>query len=46
MYEIDKKIKILDKVQKDKIIYGDFMGILSNKIYKKHIKQLCVTHPM
>ena len=25
MYEIDTKIKLLDKIQKDKVIYGDFM---------------------
>ena len=25
MYEIDTLIKFLDKIQKDKIIYGDFM---------------------
>jgi adenine-specific DNA-methyltransferase len=34
MYEIDKKIKLLDKVQKDKIIYGDFMKQVINKTYK------------
>jgi len=25
MYEIDTKIKLLDKIQKDKVVYGDFM---------------------
>ena len=25
MYEIDPKIKLLDKIQKDNVIYGDFM---------------------
>lgn len=25
MYEIDTKIKLLDKIQKDKVIYGDFI---------------------
>lgn len=25
MYEIDTNIKLLDKIQKDKVIYGDFM---------------------
>jgi adenine-specific DNA-methyltransferase len=34
MYEIDKKIKILDKVQKDKIIYGDFIEQNIQKTYK------------
>ncbi len=34
MYEIDKEIKLLDKIQKDKIIYGDFMTQLITKRYK------------
>ena len=34
MYEIDKKIKLLDKIQKDKIIYGDFMTQVITKTYK------------
>jgi adenine-specific DNA-methyltransferase len=34
MYEIDTKIKMLDKIQKDKIIYGDFMKIPITKKYK------------
>ena len=34
MYEIDKKIKLLDKIQKDKIIYGDFMKQIITKTYK------------
>lgn len=33
MYEIDEEIKLLDKVQKEKIIYGDFM---TQKITKKY----------
>jgi adenine-specific DNA-methyltransferase len=33
MYEIDTKIKLLDKIQKDKVIYGDFM---TNEITKKY----------
>lgn len=34
MFEIDKKIKLLDKIQKDKIIYGDFMKQIIIKKYK------------
>ena len=34
MYEIDKEIKLLDKIQKDKIIYGDFMTQIITKTYK------------
>ena len=34
MYEIDKKIKLLDKIDKDKIIYGDFMKKKITKKYK------------
>ena len=34
MYEIDKKIKILDKVEKDKIVYGDFIEQNIQKTYK------------
>ena len=33
MYEIDKKIKLLDNIQKDKIIYGDFMKQEITKTY-------------
>ena len=34
MYEIDTKIKLLDKIQKDEVIYGDFMKHLITKTYK------------
>ena len=34
MYEIDKKIKLLDKIQKDEVIYGDFMQQTITKTYK------------
>lgn len=34
MYEIDKKIKLLNKVKKDKVIYGDFMTQTIKKTYK------------
>ena len=34
MYEIDKEIKLLDNIQKDKIIYGDFMTQTITKTYK------------
>ena len=34
MYEIDPTIKLLDKIQKDKIIYGDFMKQVITKTYK------------
>jgi adenine-specific DNA-methyltransferase len=34
MYEIDTTIKLLDKIQKDKVIYGDFMKQIINKTYK------------
>ena len=34
MYEIDTKIKLLDKIQKDKVVYGDFMKQTITKIYK------------
>jgi adenine-specific DNA-methyltransferase len=34
MYEIDKKIKLLDKIDKDKVIYGDFMKKKLTKNYK------------
>lgn len=34
MYEIDTKIKLLDKIQKDKVIYGDFMTQKITKSYK------------
>ncbi len=34
MYEIDTTIKLLDKIEKDKIIYGDFMKQIINKTYK------------
>ena len=34
MYEIDTKIKLLDKIQKDNVIYGDFMTQTITKTYK------------
>lgn len=34
MYEIDTKIKLLDKIQKDKVIYGDFIKQNITKTYK------------
>lgn len=34
MYEIDPKIKLLDKIQKDKVVYGDFMTQIITKTYK------------
>src|SRR3989344_1950247 len=34
MYEIDTKIKLLDKIQQDKVIYGDFMKQIITKTYK------------
>lgn len=34
MYEIDKNIKLLDKIQKDKVIYCDFMKQTITKKYK------------
>ena len=34
MYEIDPKIKVLDKIQKDKIVYGDFMNQKITKTYE------------
>ena len=34
MYEIDTNIKLLDKIQKDKIVYGDFMQQIITKTYK------------
>lgn len=34
MYEIDTKIKLLNKIQKDKVIYGDFMTQTITKTYK------------
>ena len=34
MYEIDKEIKLLDNIQQDKIIYGDFMTQKITKTYK------------
>jgi adenine-specific DNA-methyltransferase len=34
MYEIDTKIKLLDKIQKDKVVYGDFMKQIITKKYK------------
>jgi len=33
MYEIDTKIKLLDKIQKNKVIYGDFMKQKITKTY-------------
>jgi len=34
MYEIDTKIKLLDKIQKDKVVYGDFMKQTITEKYK------------
>ena len=34
MYEIDTTIKLLDNIEKDKIVYGDFMIQTITKIYK------------
>lgn len=34
MYEIDTTIQLLDKIQKDKIVYGDFMEQIITKTYK------------
>jgi adenine-specific DNA-methyltransferase len=34
MYEIDPTIKTLDKIQRDKVIYGDFMKQTITKTYK------------
>ena len=34
MYEIDITIKLLDKIQKDKVVYGDFMKQNITKTYK------------
>jgi len=34
MYEIDTTIKLLDKIQKDKVVYGDFMTQTITKTYK------------
>lgn len=34
MYEIDKTIKLLDNIDKDKIIYGDFLQQTIDKKYK------------
>jgi adenine-specific DNA-methyltransferase len=34
MYEIDTTIKLLDKIQKDKVIYGDFLKQRITKTYK------------
>ena len=34
MYEIDTQIKLLEKIQKDNIIYGDFMKQTITKTYK------------
>lgn len=34
MYEIDTQLKILEKIEKDKIIYGDFMKQTITKTYK------------
>ena len=34
MYEIDTKIKLLDKVEKNRVIYGDFMKKKITKKYK------------
>ena len=34
MYEIDTKIKLLDKIQKDNVVYGDFMTQTITKTFK------------
>jgi adenine-specific DNA-methyltransferase len=34
MYEIDTNIKLLDKIQKDKVVYGDFIKQTITKTYK------------
>ena len=34
MYEIDRNIKLLDKINKDEVIYGDFMTQIITKKYK------------
>jgi len=34
MYEIDPTIKLLDKIQKEKVVYGDFMKEKITKAYK------------
>lgn len=34
MYEIDTSIKLLDKIRKEKVIYGDFMAQTITKTYK------------
>jgi adenine-specific DNA-methyltransferase len=34
MYEIDTTIQLLDKIQKDKVVYGDFMKQIIKKTYK------------
>lgn len=34
MYEIDTQIKLLDKIQQDKVVYGDFMEHPLTKTYK------------
>ena len=34
MYEIDPTIQVLDKIQKDAVIYGDFINQPITKIYR------------
>ena len=34
MFEIDTTIKLLDKIQKDKVVYGDFIKQIITKTYK------------
>lgn len=34
MYEIDTEIKLLDNIQKDMVVYGDFMKQMITKTYK------------
>lgn len=34
MYEIDTKIKLLDKIEKDKVVYGDFMKQTITETYR------------
>ena len=34
MYEIDSKIKLLEGIEKEKVVYGDFMNQIISKKYK------------
>ena len=42
MYEIDTKIKLLDEIEKEKVIYGDFMNQEITKTYKLDDTELVV----